>query len=145
PAHLRAYDMLAEGGEDLRDLPFHARRARLETFLAGWNTPRIDLSPLVTFEDAEALTRARLDPAAAGANDPESVEGVMLTRWDSPYRPGRPKGHWFNWKREPFVVDAVLMYAQRGHGKRSSFYSDYTFGVWADEDTLVPVGKAYFG
>jgi DNA ligase-1 len=74
----------------------------------------------------------------------------MLKRLDSAYVPGRPKGPWFKWKRDPFLVDAVLMYAQRGHGKRSSFYSDYTFGVWrADpetgEDALTPVGKAYFG
>ena len=72
----------------------------------------------------------------------------MLKRWDSAYVPGRPKGPWFKWKRDPHIVDAVLMYAQRGHGKRSSFYSDYTFGVWAgpeDAPELVPVGKAYFG
>jgi DNA ligase-1 len=72
----------------------------------------------------------------------------MLKRWDSAYVPGRPKGPWFKWKRDPHVIDAVLMYAQRGHGKRSSFYSDYTFGVWAGADDapeLVPVGKAYFG
>jgi DNA ligase 1 len=72
----------------------------------------------------------------------------MLKRWDSAYVPGRPRGPWFKWKREPFLVDAVLMYAQRGHGKRSSFYSDYTFGVWKGEPgdgELVPVGKAYFG
>jgi len=72
----------------------------------------------------------------------------MLKRRDAPYLPGRPKGPWWKWKRDPFIVDAVLMYAQRGHGKRSSYYSDYTFGVWTkgeDGDVLVPVGKAYFG
>ena len=72
----------------------------------------------------------------------------MLKRWDSAYVPGRPKGPWFKWKRDPHIIDAVLMYAQRGHGKRSSFYSDYTFGVWTgseDAPELVPVGKAYFG
>ena len=72
----------------------------------------------------------------------------MLKRRDALYVPGRPKGPWWKWKRDPFIVDAVLMYAQRGHGKRSSYYSDYTFGVWTrgDEgDELVPVGKAYFG
>ena len=75
-----------------------------------------------------------LDPAAAGAGaDAEAVEGLMLKRLDSPYLPGRPKGYWFKWKRDPHIVDAVLMYAQRGHGKRSSFYSDYTFGVWTGE------------
>jgi DNA ligase-1 len=76
------------------------------------------------------------------------IEGVMLKRHDSPYLAGRPKGPWFKWKRDPHTVDAVLMYAQRGHGKRSSFYSDYTFGVWQGkpgDEELVPVGKAYFG
>jgi DNA ligase-1 len=76
------------------------------------------------------------------------IEGVMLKRRDSPYLAGRPKGPWFKWKRDPHTVDAVLMYAQRGHGKRSSFYSDYTFGVWSGPEgaeELVPVGKAYFG
>jgi DNA ligase-1 len=83
----------------------------------------------------------------AGA-DADAVEGVMIKRRDAPYLPGRPRGLWWKWKRDPFVVDAVLMYAQRGHGKRSSFYSDYTFGVWSAGETgdeLVPVGKAYFG
>ncbi|MGB9387931.1 MAG: ATP-dependent DNA ligase, partial [Pseudolabrys sp.] len=76
------------------------------------------------------------------------VEGVMLKRRDAPYTPGRPKGPWWKWKRDPMIIDAVLMYAQRGHGKRSSYYSDYTFGVWSkgeNGEELVPVGKAYFG
>ena len=77
--------------------------------------------------------------------DAAAVEGVMLKRADSAYVPGRPKGLWYKWKRDPHTVDAVLMYAQRGSGKRSSFYSDYTFGVWTEEGALVPVGKAYFG
>jgi DNA ligase-1 len=147
PAHLRAYDLLVEGSEDLRDAPFDARRLRLETFVHRLSQSRIDLSPLIPFSDWEALTRTRADPAAAGA-DADAIEGVMLKRRDAPYLPGRPKGSWWKWKRDPFVIDAVLMYAQRGHGKRSSFYSDYTFGVWTgtDEDSeLVPVGKAYFG
>ena len=101
------------------------------------------------FDTWDALTAARADPAAAGAGaDAEAVEGVMLKRRDAPYVPGRPKGLWWKWKRDPLIVDAVLMYAQRGHGKRSSYYSDYTFGVWThgeSGDELVPVGKAYFG
>jgi DNA ligase-1 len=76
-------------------------------------------------------------------------EGLMLKRWDSTYEAGRPKGPWFKWKRDPHLIDAVLMYAQRGHGKRSGFYSDYTFGVWRTDANgdraLTPVGKAYFG
>jgi DNA ligase 1 len=149
PVHLRAYDLLADGAEDLRELPFVARRARLEDFIARLNEPRIDLSPLVPFATWDELAAARKNPATAGAGaDSDAVEGVMLKRRDALYVPGRPKGPWWKWKRDPFIVDAVLMYAQRGHGKRSSFYSDYTFGVWtrgADGDELVPVGKAYFG
>jgi DNA ligase-1 len=146
PAHLRAYDLLVENGEDLRDLPFAARRARLEALVARLDTARIDLSPLVPFASWDDLTAARADPASAGAGeDSEAVEGAMLKRRDALYLPGRPKGLWWKWKRDPHVIDAVLMYAQRGHGKRSSFYSDYTFGVWSGENELVPVGKAYFG
>ncbi len=146
PAHLRAYDLLAEGGDDLRGLPFAERRQRLERFIAALNEPRIDISPLVPFDTWDELTAARADPAAAGAGgDAEAVEGVMLKRADAPYLPGRPKGPWWKWKRDPMIVDAVLMYAQRGHGKRSSYYSDYTFGVWNGDGQLVPVGKAYFG
>jgi DNA ligase-1 len=149
PAHLRAYDLLADGEEDLRHLPFAVRRARLESFVARLNEPRIDLSPLIAFTTWDDLTAARREPAAAGAGeDAEAVEGVMLKRRDALYLPGRPKGPWWKWKRDPYIIDAVLMYAQRGHGKRSSFYSDYTFGVWTggeNGDELVPVGKAYFG
>jgi DNA ligase 1 len=142
PAHLRAYDLLADGDEDLRERPFAERRARLETFVTRLADPRIDLSPMVAFASWDELIAARADPAA------EAVEGVMLKRRDSAYLPGRPKGPWWKWKRDPHLIDAVLMYAQRGHGKRSSFYSDYTFGVWAPGEAgeeLVPVGKAYFG
>ncbi|MFD1331550.1 cisplatin damage response ATP-dependent DNA ligase [Methylopila musalis] len=149
PAHIRVYDLLAENGEDLRELPFDERRRRLEAFVAGQANPRMDLSPLVAFDDWDGLAAARLDPAAAGAGqDAGAVEGLMVKRRDSAYVVGRPKGLWFKWKHDPMTVDAVLMYAQRGHGKRSSFYSDYTFGVWtedADGPRLTPVGKAYFG
>jgi DNA ligase-1 len=148
-AHLRAYDILADGEEDLRGLPFAERRARLEHFVARLGEARVDLSPLISFATWDDLTAARKDPEAAGAGaDAAAVEGVMLKRRDAPYLPGRPKGPWWKWKRDPFIIDAVLMYAQRGHGKRSSYYSDYTFGVWTrgdDGDELVPVGKAYFG
>src|SRR5262249_60838748 len=141
PAHLRAYDLLVEGDDDLREQPFAARRARLETFLARLDSPRIDVSPVVSFASWDDLTSARADPASAGAGpDADAVEGVMLKRRDAPYVPGRPRGLWWKWKRDPHVVDAVLMYAQRGHGKRSSFYSDYTFGVWGGDNggELVP-------
>ncbi|MCG6122378.1 MAG: cisplatin damage response ATP-dependent DNA ligase [Microvirga sp.] len=149
PAHIRAYDLLALDGEDLRALPFTGRRALLADYLARRPNPRLDLSPLIDFGDWETLAAARSDPSTGGAGeDALAVEGVMIKRADSPYLPGRPKGHWFKWKRDPHLVDAVLMYAQRGHGRRSSYYSDFTFGVWredAEGDRLVPVGKAYFG
>ena len=140
PAGVLAYDLLAEGGEDLRPLALGERRARLEAFVARHGGERLRLSPLVAFEDWDALARLRADPPIGAA-----AEGLMLKRWDSAYVAGRPKGPWFKWKRDPHVIDAVLMYAQRGSGKRSSFYSDFTFGVWTDEGTLTPVGKAYFG
>ena len=149
PAHLRAYDLLADGEEDLREQPFAERRARLEGFIARLNDERVDLSPLIAFRSWDELTAARKNPGAAGAGvDAAAVEGVMLKAREAHYLPGRPKGLWWKWKRDPFIIDAVLMYAQRGHGKRSSYYSDYTFGVWTkgeDGDELVPVGKAYFG
>jgi DNA ligase-1 len=141
PAFIRAYDLLVEGVKDLRPLPFEERRKRLEKFVKS-TSDRIDLSPLTPIESWEKLDAQRQNPPHALA------EGVMLKRLDSPYVPGRPKGQWWKWKRDPFLVDAVMLYAQRGHGKRSSFYSDFTFGVWRavdGKDQLVPVGKAYFG
>lgn len=150
PAHIRAYDLLVDHGEDIRGLTFVERRARLEALIAKVDHERIDLSPIVPFGDWDALAITRATPASAGAgDDAEAVEGIMLKRRDSTYVPGRPKGPWFKWKRDAYTVDAVMMYAQRGHGKRSSFYSDYTFGLWrrGDDgaDELVPVGKAYSG
>ena len=142
PALLRAYDLLQHGEEDLRPLSFADRRKRLERFVVTLNSPAIDLSPLVPFASAAELDALRREPPT-----PE-IEGLMLKRWDAPYIAGRPAGQWYKWKRDPFLVDAVLMYAQRGHGRRSSYYSDFTFGVWRTVDgaeELAPVGKAYFG
>ncbi len=139
PALIRAYDLLIDAGEDLRPLPFRDRRTRLEAVVAAAGSEGLDLSPLIPFEEWDELAAFRDAPPSP------VVEGVMLKRWDSAYLAGRPKGPWFKWKRDPFVIDAVLMYAQRGHGRRSSFYSDYTFGVWTAEGALTPVGKAYFG
>lgn len=149
PAHVRLYDVLSIGAEDLRPLPLRDRRTRLESWYAEKLRPRLDLSPLIEFADWEELSRLRGDARASG------IEGLMLKRWESPYIAGRVKGHWFKWKRDALIIDAVLMYAQRGHGKRSSFYSDFTFGCWrqildkegADDGgrELVPVGKAYSG
>jgi DNA ligase 1 len=138
PVGVRLYDMLFEGDEDLRGLPFDRRRARLEAWHARTRPLRMDLSELIAFAGFDDLARLRADARAA------AIEGLMLKRADSAYTAGRVKGLWWKWKREPLNVDAVLMYAQRGHGKRSSYYSDYTFGLWRGEE-LVPIGKAYFG
>jgi DNA ligase 1 len=138
PVGVRLYDMLFHGHEDVRSLPFNARRARLEDWYARVRPAHMDLSELITFGSLDELTALRDSARAA------SIEGLMLKRIDSAYVAGRVKGLWWKWKRDPLTIDTVLMYAQRGHGKRSSFYSDYTFGVWRG-DELVPVGKAYFG
>ena len=138
PVTVRLYDILFDGAEDLRPLPFDARRRRLEEWFAREQPPMMDLSPLIPFATMEELARIRDGTRAA------SIEGLMVKRADSPYQAGRVKGQWWKWKRDPLTIDAVLMYAQRGHGKRSSFYSDYTFGLWRDGE-LVPVGKAYSG
>ncbi len=138
PAAVRLYDILREGDEDLRALPFADRRQRLETWCDAAPRPGLDLSPLIPFASWDELKQLR-----AGARE-RGIEGIMLKRADSLYVAGRPKGPWFKWKRGALTIDAVLMYAQRGHGKRSSFYSDYTFGTW-HEGALVPVGKAYSG
>jgi DNA ligase-1 len=139
PAFVRLYDLLIDGEEDLRPLPFRDRRLRLEALLLQERPARMDLSPLVPFTDPAELEGLRL--AARGA----AYEGLMLKRWDSPYLAGRPKGYWWKWKRDAHILDCVMMYAQRGHGRRSSYYSDYTFGCWRDGRDLVPVGKAYSG
>ena len=139
PTGIMLYDMLFEAGEDIRALPFDARRARLEAWFAKTQPARMKISPLVKFGTIAELAQLR-----EAARDEQS-EGLMLKRGDAPYLAGRPKGLWWKWKRAPLSLDAVLMYAQRGHGKRSSFYSDYTFGVWTGEGELVPVAKAYSG
>lgn len=142
PAHIRAYDILFLNGEDLRSLALSERRAILEKWYDRTQPDRIDLSPAIPFDTWEKLIELRATLRTAG------IEGLMLKRLDSPYIAGRPKGPWFKWKRDPYLADCVLMYAQRGHGKRSSLYSDFTFGCWrsGDEgDELVPVGKAYSG
>jgi DNA ligase 1 len=138
PAAVRLYDILRLGDEDLRPLPLAERRHRLVAWYGNAPRARLDLSPLVPFDTWDDLKALRENARANG------IEGLMLKRRDSPYLSGRPKGPWFKWKRGALTIDAVLMYAQRGHGKRSSFYSDYTFGAWRD-DALVPVGKAYSG
>ena len=143
PAFVRLYDLLMLDGEDLRGLPWHERRKRLEELMTRLPASHFDLSTVVDADHFEHLADIR-----EGARD-DAIEGLMLKRRDSPYVAGRKAGLWYKWKRDPLLVDCVLMYAQRGSGKRSSFYSDYTFGCWdGDPDTgadLLPVGKAYSG
>jgi DNA ligase-1 len=139
PAFVRLYDILFDGEEDVRGLPWTARRERLEAFVPRLDPDRFDVSQLIAAKDFAELAEIR-----SGARD-AAIEGVMLKRRDSPYVPGRRAGLWYKWKRDPLMADCVLMYAQRGSGKRSSYYSDYTFGCWAGDGQLLPVGKAYFG
>jgi DNA ligase-1 len=139
PAFVRLYDILLEGDEDLRELGWEARRARLELFAGQLDPARFDVSAVIPVADFATLGDIRLSSREA------AIEGVMLKRRDSPYVPGRRTGLWYKWKRDPLTIDGVMMYAQRGHGKRSSFYSDYTFGCWSDDGELLPVAKAYSG
>ena len=139
PAFVRLYDILFEEKQDLRGLAWERRRERLETFVPRLDRERFDLSQLIEAESFDALQELRAQ--ARGT----SIEGIMLKRRDSPYVAGRRTGLWYKWKRDPLTADCVLMYAQRGSGKRSSYYSDYTFGCWNEAQELLPVGKAYFG
>jgi DNA ligase 1 len=143
PAFVRLYDVLILEDQDLRERPWEARRVVLEALIDRLPASHFDLSQVIAARDFEELSEIR------GRTRDEAIEGVMLKRRDSPYVTGRKTGLWYKWKRDPLLIDAVLMYAQRGSGKRSSFYSDYTFGCWdGDPDEgaeLLPVGKAYFG
>jgi DNA ligase-1 len=143
PAFVRLYDVLLLEGEDLRPMPWTTRRARLETLTSRLPETHFDLSSVVEADDFEHLSQIR-----EGSRE-DAIEGLMVKRKDSPYIAGRRVGYWYKWKRDPLLVDCVLMYAQRGSGKRSSFFSDYTFGCWdGDPDRgadLLPVGKAYSG
>jgi DNA ligase-1 len=139
PAFVRLYDILFEGEEDLRELAWEQRRRRLEQFAVQLDAERFDISQLIEAESFEQLEDMRLN-----ARD-VSIEGIMLKRRDSSYVAGRRTGLWYKWKRDPLTADCVLMYAQRGNGRRSSFYSDITFGCFTDQGELLPVGKAYFG
>ncbi len=139
PAGLMVYDIITEQEESLTQLSLAERHQRLAAFIQRSASDRLHLSvPL------PAQNREDLQQLYAAASDDTAVEGLMLKRKDSQYVAGRPKGLWYKWKRQPKLADAVIMYAQRGHGKRSSFYSDFTFGAW-QEDTLLPIGKAYSG
>ena len=139
PAFVRVYDLLGVDGGDLRGLPWSQRRARLEAFMPRLAASHFDLSQIIDAKDFDDLAARR-----AGARD-AAIEGVMLKRRDAPYVAGRRAGLWYKWKRDPLTADCVMMYAQRGNGRRASFYSDYTFGCWSDGGELLPVGKAYSG
>lgn len=139
PAFVRLYDLLIDGADDIRTQPWHKRRARLEAVMPHYDPARFDLSQMIAAESFEHLSILR-----DGARD-AAIEGVMLKHRDSPYIAGRKAGLWYKWKRDPLNADCVMMYAQRGSGKRSSFYSDYTFGCWTEDGELYPVGKAYSG
>ena len=143
PAFVRLYDVLLLEGDDLRPLPWAERRAQLEALAPRLPDSHFDISSVVEATDFTHLAEIR-----EGSRE-DAIEGLMLKRRDSPYIAGRRVGYWYKWKRDPLLVDCVLMYAQRGSGKRSSFFSDYTFGCWnGDPDKgadLLPVGKAYSG
>jgi DNA ligase-1 len=143
PAFVRLYDVLLLEGQDWREHPWKSRRATLEGLMPRLPASHFDLSALVEAEDFTELVAIR-----DTARD-EAIEGLMLKHRESPYVAGRRAALWYKWKRDPLLIDCVLMYAQRGSGKRSSFYSDYTFGCWdGDPDAgaeLLPVGKAYSG
>jgi DNA ligase-1 len=149
PCVFVAYDLLEQSGEDLRSRPLAERRQLLETlmpacFAAALDrsgeaaAPRLFTSPLVDGDSWEALAARRQESRARG------VEGLMLKRRSSPYRTGRVRGDWWKWKIEPLEIDAVLLYAQAGHGRRAGLHSDYTLGVW-DGERLVTIAKAYSG
>ncbi|MBU0825698.1 MAG: cisplatin damage response ATP-dependent DNA ligase [Alphaproteobacteria bacterium] len=139
PAFVRVYDLLAVDGNDLRPLPWTERRRQLEAFVPRLADSHFDLSQVIDAKDFDDLATRR-----AGARD-AAIEGVMLKRRDAPYVAGRRAGLWYKWKRDPLTADCVMMYAQRGNGRRASFYSDYTFGCWSEDGELLPVGKAYSG
>jgi DNA ligase-1 len=136
PAVFLAYDVLEHGAEDIRTMPLRERRARLLRLMIDGSALRI----------SEEIAGDTWDALAGRRNESRErhVEGLMLKRWTSPYRPGRRRGDWWKWKIVPFTVDVVLMYAQPGSGRRASLFTDYTFGVWRG-DELVPMAKAYSG
>ena len=143
PVFVRFYDLLSAGVEDLRGQPLAERRNRLEQEKAKIDHDLFDLSELLQVTKQAELARHR-DKCRQGG----LIEGVMLKDKHSPYKAGREKGLWYKWKRDPLYADLVIMYAQRGHGKRSSYFSDFTLGAWQGSDAnsmLVPVCKAYSG
>ena len=138
PVGFMAFDLLEYGGADYRNLAFSERRARLQEIVAGVESPGLQCSESVPFSDWEELTLRRREARERGS------EGLMIKRRNSVYQAGRKRGDWWKWKLEPMTVDAVLVYAQKGHGRRSNLYTDYTFAV-RNGDQLVVFAKAYSG
>ncbi|WP_028604411.1 ATP-dependent DNA ligase [Ottowia thiooxydans] len=141
PVQILFYDLLESNGQDWRGRALHERRAELERIISrsGDETPLLDLSPAIEFSGWAELDQIR-------AKSPEqNAEGLMLKALSSPYQEGRKRGDWWKWKLDPFTIDAVLIYAQSGSGRRSTLHTDYTFAVWSEEGALVPIAKAYSG
>ena len=139
PAFIKLYDIIFEDGKDLRDLPLSKRKQLLSDWLKLNPSNRLDISEIIEFKDWNELRQIKIE-----TTEKFNQEGLMIKSKNSLYLSGRPRGPWFKWKKNPLFLDTILMYAQRGHGKRSSYYSDFTFGVW-NNDNIVPIGKAYFG
>jgi len=139
PAFVKLYDILYLNNEDLREKNWDERRTILESWYCKNKNRFFDLSKIINFNSWKNLAEIRKNEIID-----DQHEGLMIKSKYSPYISGRPKGHWYKWKKDPKTVDAILMYAVRGHGKRSSYYSDFTFGLW-DGNQLSPIGKAYFG
>jgi DNA ligase-1 len=139
PVIFMAYDLLEYNGVDQREQALQSRRETLVSLISEVNLPSLKLSPVIAAESWDALMQQSAESRA------RLVEGFMIKRCESPYRVGRQRGDWWKWKINPYTIDAVLIYAQRGSGKRASLYTDYTFGVWDDSGTLIPFAKAYSG
>ncbi len=139
PVMFHAFDLIEHRGVDVRDRPLTERSETLSQIIAEVRPPNLVLSPPLVFESWEGLAEVR------GHSRERNAEGLMLKRLDSPYTVGRTRGVWWKWKVAPYTIDAVMIYAQRGHGKRASLYTDYTFAVWDDDGELVPFAKAYSG
>jgi DNA ligase-1 len=138
PIAFFAYDLLEYNGEDWRDRPLEERRSQLEEVIAATNHPSLIISPIVPFSNWEELARLRESSRELGA------EGFMLKKKQSTYQVGRKRGDWWKWKIDPLTIDAVMIYAQKGAGRRSNLYTDYTFAV-KDGDKLIAFTKAYSG
>jgi DNA ligase-1 len=141
PVHFRAYDILSKNGESLRPLSLESRKEELTSLFESFDEVTFSMSKPLAFSNIEDLKKMRQQAEQSNG----LLEGLMIKDKSSSYVSGRPKHAWYKWKCDPYLLDAVLMYAQRGHGRRSSYYSDYTFGLWNDKGELLPIGKAYFG